>query len=442
MVSSVPALVKEPNLTSSEEPSPAEDESIFDDVDVTITSPLERKRTRRSSSDTINPSAKVPDIASEPELEEPRLAKRRRPSERQLENLILGHAPTPEPMPLSTPGRPDSRSRASNEPSPSPLGNNSQGGGAGSPVPSLNSLNKEINSNNAHARGTVEELLHSPRQSISPFKEVEGKKNRNCSDNEVGESHEDDPDQVDQVSGIPSVKTSQRSKRSDGPVPKRGRGLSQATLRRGGWSMVPTRTSRNVISPQPCQLSKPRTDSSTWSCSPRTSSPGKKAEGGPNKNYGPIANIAYQITDLTHCHVPEGSSIVTVTVRCSESICLNQMALYQKLLGSEGKVIRMTQLSPGSWMLLGYRYNDGASGPCTRGSSHATRMSIHHSHAASHETDYLDDDWDEEDENGEEGVVEYEPAAPSSDQEFSRVATHFRPRKHKPWLEASYMSHN
>src|SRR5881227_3186600 len=92
-----------------------------------------------------------------------------------------------------------------------------------------------------------------------------------------------------------------------------------------------------------------------------------KARGGINNNHGPNANMAYQITDLTHCHVPEGSSIVTAIMRCSESnLSLNPIALDNKLLGGEGKVIRMTQLSPDSWMLLGYRYDDVVSDACNR----------------------------------------------------------------------------
>ncbi|KAH8710111.1 hypothetical protein GQ44DRAFT_776770 [Phaeosphaeriaceae sp. PMI808] len=124
------------------------------------------------------------------------------PSERQVESVILDHVPTPKSTPLPTPSGPDSRSRASSEPSPGPLDNNSKGGGAGSPLPPPNNLNEENGDDGAHARGTVEELLHSLRQSISPFKGVEG------GDDEAGESHEDELDQVDEVSGRPSVKTS------------------------------------------------------------------------------------------------------------------------------------------------------------------------------------------------------------------------------------------
>jgi hypothetical protein len=69
MVSSAPAPIKELVLISLKEPLPAEDEPLSD-VDVMIRSPLSRKRTHHSSSDTTI-SAEVPDVTLEPELEDP-----------------------------------------------------------------------------------------------------------------------------------------------------------------------------------------------------------------------------------------------------------------------------------------------------------------------------------------------------------------------------------
>jgi hypothetical protein len=73
------------------------------------------------------------------------------------------------------------------------------------------------------------------------------------------------------------------------------------------------------------------------------------------------------------------------------------VALGHKVLGKQGKVIRMTQLSPDSWVLLGYRCNKRAIDLCSRGSLNAEWMSSSHNDAASHGTDYSDDNWDEED---------------------------------------------
>lgn len=68
---------------------PAEDKLFFGDVGVTDGPSASHKRTRPSSMYTIISPAAVPDLTSEPELEDPRSAKRRRPAERQAESLIL-----------------------------------------------------------------------------------------------------------------------------------------------------------------------------------------------------------------------------------------------------------------------------------------------------------------------------------------------------------------
>lgn len=141
-----------------------------------------------------------------------------------------------------------------------------------------------------------------------------------------------------------------------------------------------------------------------------------------SRSHRPSANMAYQVTDLTHWHVPEGSSIVTATVRCSESnLSLNPTTLYRELLGGEGKVIRMMQLSSDSWMLLGFRYSDGASGTYNRKGPtllDADCTSSPPSDAASDSTEHIDDDRGEEYENGEEGVMRS------------------RRRTHAAWLES------
>ncbi|KAF2180323.1 hypothetical protein K469DRAFT_753528 [Zopfia rhizophila CBS 207.26] len=143
---------------------PAEDELFFGDVGVTDGPSATHKRTRPSSVYTIISPTAVPDLTWEPELEDPRSAKRRRPAERQAESLILDPIPTPRSMPLPAPSGPDSRTGARNEPSPGPLDTDSKGDGAGSPVLPLNDLlDVENGCDGAHGRGTGEELLHSSR---------------------------------------------------------------------------------------------------------------------------------------------------------------------------------------------------------------------------------------------------------------------------------------
>ncbi|KAH8696785.1 hypothetical protein GQ44DRAFT_124891 [Phaeosphaeriaceae sp. PMI808] len=205
--------------------SPAEDEPLFN-AEVISRLPLTHKRTCRSSGDTIISSAGVPGITSEPELEDPRLPKRRRPSEQHAESLILDHMPTPKPTPLSTPSGPDSRSRASSKPSPSPPNSGSNGSRAGSPVLPPNNISKENSDDSAHARRRVKELLHSPRLSISPLEEIEGDQyidadSNRCEINRKGSSskpQDDEANHVDKVSGRPLAKSSQRRKRAVPPA--------------------------------------------------------------------------------------------------------------------------------------------------------------------------------------------------------------------------------
>ena len=115
-----------------------------------------------------------------------------------------------------------------------------------------------------------------------------------------------------------------------------------------------------------------------------------------------------EITNLTLYTIPNGSLIVAATVRCRDSnLSLDPVALGHKFFGKQGKVIRMTQLSPDSWMLLGYWFNDSVLSFCNRGGSNAEWMSSSHNDVASHGTDNLDDDSDKEDENGEEITKKY-----------------------------------
>lgn len=376
IVSSVLAPVKAPILTSPEAPSPAEDELLFD-VDVTSRRPLTRKRTRRLSGSTIISSAAVSGSTSELDLEESHLAKRQRPSERQAESHLLDHVPAPEPAPLTNPSSPYS---CSNESSPVPLDNDNQNGGAGSVVSSSKRL-----------------------------------------EDGVGESHKDRLGEVDGMSSRSATKTSQQSKSSDHPVQKRRRGLR--------------RSSRPATSCQPSQLSKPRMDSAAWSCSQRISSPGTKAGDGTNKTHGSSANMAYQITHLTHDHVPEGSSIVTAIMRCSEwDSSLNSIAVYSKLLDGEAKFIRMTQLSPDSWMLLGYRRDDGASDAYNRESltlHNADRTSSPFSDTASDDNNHPDGGAEDDGSLGE-----YRPHGAGRGHRLSKGDRRFRKRTRVPWLES------
>ena len=97
------------------------------------------------------------------------------------------------------------------------------------------------------------------------------------------------------------------------------------------------------------------------SCSPRALSPGTKTGDETNNDDVYSPGMSYQVTDLTLCAIPNDSSIVTAIVRHRDSYWSPDLvALSHKFLSEQGKFIRMTQLSAGSWMLLGYWCKDGA----------------------------------------------------------------------------------
>jgi hypothetical protein len=150
------------------------------------------------------------------------------------------------------------------------------------------------------------------------------------------------------------------------------------------------------------------------SSSPRALSLGTRAE--TKTKYRPAVESSYHMTDFTLCAVPRGSSIVTAVVHYGDTKRpLDQTTLGARLLGGNGKVIRMTQLSPDSWMLLGYWYDDDASGLCT-GRIPKTDWA-----SETHSDDSSDDDWDEESEKREEGTKTCGK------------------RTRKPWLESDEM---
>ncbi|KAF1937088.1 hypothetical protein EJ02DRAFT_469957 [Clathrospora elynae] len=113
--------------------------------------------------------------------------------------------------------------------------------------------------------------------------------------------------------------------------------------------------------------------------------------------------MSCQLTGLTLCTIPNGSLVVTAILRHHDLNCsLDLVALGHKVLGEQSKVIRMTQLSPDSWVLLGYRCNYSALDLCNRGSLNAEWMSSSHNDAAIHGTDHSDNNSD-----GEEVTNEY-----------------------------------
>ncbi len=375
----------------------------------------------------------MPDVIPDLELEDAYLAKRQRLAEGQAQSPTLEPASTPKPTSLLNLSGQASLPRASDGPIPRPRAAGWKDDGAVSLALPPSDLHDEEDDNDAHVQGTVEELLQSSRR-ISPFEGMEGERdvvrdaerremNRRGSGGKVGESSEDELSHTNEEFDIPPA--TPRRLMGRGWTRKRKHGLSNTALRPLDCNTVPTRAQQQVRPSQPRQKSmpeRPRTGKAPQCCSPRSSSPGTTAGDGTNINYESSLGMSCQITDLTLCTVPNGSSIVTAIVRHRDSKwSLDPVALGHKFFGEQGKVIRMTQLSPGSWMLLGYRCNDGTLDLCNRGGLNAEWMSSSHSDATSHGTDHADDDWDEEGENREE---------------VTKECSH---RTHKLWRESDEM---
>jgi hypothetical protein len=127
------------------------------------------------------------------------------------------------------------------------------------------------------------------------------------------------------------------------------------------------------------------------------------------------------MTNITLYTVPNGSSVVSAIVRYrASSRFLDLTALSHKCFGEQGKFIRMNQLSPDSWELLGYRCDDNAPDLCHRGSLTVGRISNFYNDAAGQGTYHSDDDWDEEGGHGEQDIDRHSPrthiAWPPSDE--------------------------
>jgi hypothetical protein len=349
----------------------------------------------------------------EPELEDPRPTKRQRPVERLAEHLKRNPLPTPKLTPLSTPNGGVFCLRASTERSLQSIDSNCKPDGARTQRSSPSELHTADGDDSAHNPRASEGLLPS-RRAVSPSEGIAGEQNfgsdpetrgenREGGGGEFGGSH-DELNQEDVLFPRSSAKLSQRRKRSNRPLEGKKHCPSRITLGlRSSNTML--RASRQITPSQAQQPYWPVIDEESRSCSPQTSSRGTKTGNEPNIKHRHSVDMAYQITDLTLCAVPNGSSIVTAVIHYRDSNSpLDLAVLGPKFLGRNSKVIRMTQLSSNSWMLLGYRYDDDASGPCTGRSLDVERISNSNNDAAGHGTDHSDDNWDEEDGHGEQDI--------------------------------------
>ncbi|KAF1354418.1 hypothetical protein EJ07DRAFT_158568 [Lizonia empirigonia] len=394
---------------------PTEDGTFFGTIGLTNRPSATSERSRHSSvigATMITPAAAT-DVTLETEPEDARPAKRQRLTERLPQSPMLEPVSALKSTFLLNPSGQASRSI------PGPPAAGRKDDGATHLVLPPSDLRDKEDDHDADFWGTIDELLQS-RRSISSFEGMEGEQdvtwdadwremNQHDSLDRIGESFEGKISHNKEGSGIPPAKPRQRVGRDRAPTRKRG--LSNTALRPLYYNKVPMGAHQQV---KPSRLrqkqmpGRPRINRGLRSCSPQSSSPGATARDGTNINYRSSLDISCEMTDLTLCAIPNGSSVVTATVRYRDSNpSLDPVALGHKFFGKQGKVIRMTQLSPDSWALLGYRCNDSALGLCNCGSLNAEWMSSSHSDAASHRTDHSEDDWNEEVKDGDEVTEVY-----------------------------------
>jgi hypothetical protein len=361
----------------------------------------------------------VPNVISDLEPENPHPAKRRRTAERQPQSPIIEPTHTPKPMPLLDPSDEASRPSTSDGTIPGPLGADRKEDGTTSLTLPPTDLRNVEDGDGACVQGAVEELLQA-RRSITPserlqFEQDVGQEsdrratNRQDSGRKVGEVFEEEHSH-NEASSIPPSRSQRRRRRTW--TPEMGRKPSNTSRRPLDYNTVPTRAPQRSRMSQPHQNSisgRRDIDKDPQTCFPGSNTPGTTADDGTNIEYECDLSMSCQITDLTLCTIPNGSSVVTAMLRPRNSNCsLDLVSLGHKVLGEQVKVIRMTQLSRDAWMLLGYRCNERAIDLCNHESLNAEWMNSFHADAASHEMDHSDDDdCDEENENEEESIKEY-----------------------------------
>jgi hypothetical protein len=266
---------------------------------------------------------------------------------------------TPKPTPLLVPSHQASCLSTSDSPILSPPGaDHREHGTIGLALSSNNRYDVE-DSDGAYVQGAVEEHSQT-RRSITPSQEIQfgqdvrGKSNRRVisrkgSGSEVGKILED-KHSYNEASIIRPPRSQQR--RRTIWTPTMARKPSNTFLRPLNHNIVPARASQRVKLSQPQRRLVP--GRSNTNERPRTYSLGSDTLGttaghGTNINYGCNLGMSCQITDLTLCTIPHSCSVVTAMLRHHKSDSyLDVVALSRKVLGEQGKVIRMTQMSPDS----------------------------------------------------------------------------------------------
>ena len=401
-----------------------EDETFFGVASVTEGPPTTQKRSHQSSiadaATTILEA--VPGIVSHPEPENLHSVKRRRMAERQARSFVIESTYTPKPAPLLDSSHQTSRLGTGNGPILSPPGaDHREHGTISLALSSTNHYDVE-DGDGAYVQGAVEEQSQA-RRSITPSQEIQfeqdvrGESNRRVisrqgSGSEVGEILEDEHSYND----ASIIRPSRSQQRGDTIwTPAMVRKPSNTPHKPLNHNTIPARASQRAKLSQPQRKPVPGrrdTNERPRTCSLDSDTPGTTAGHGTDIDYGCNLGMSCQITDLTLCTIPHGCSVVTAMLRPHKSDSyLDVVALGSKVLGEQGKVIRMTQISPDSWVLLGYQCNSSALGLCNRRSPNVEWIKSFHNDAATYEMDHSDNDddhdCDEENEHEEDFTERY-----------------------------------
>lgn len=363
--------------------------------------PSTRKRARPALTGAKT-LAEVVGLGSEPELDDSGRAKRRRES-------LVSCLPSPPESALLAPR---------NEPGTGLSESDICGDAAGAPELHVTDFLEENNGSDsgAHHSEVVKSLLQLPSQPGSPLATVDEphiepdparRRDMNKSNEGVDALGEASVDRVELVSRRTSTVPSRQRKLSKHPLLKREHNPSQNTSRTLRRRKTPMNTLRRVSPSGSYQLPGKGalrvTQPGCQQASVRT-----RAKDEPNTHI----NMSYQIVDFTLHAIPEGSSIITARIHCSESKPMpNLAALSLGILGDRGQAIRTIQISQDSWLLLGYRYNDDTPGLATRESlagCEEGQKSYPRVDSVNDDADHVVDSvsGSEEDED-EEGVVQF-----------------------------------
>lgn len=351
-------------------------------------------------------------------VEDVRLTKQRRGTE----GLVLG--PNSTRSSTAIPIFSDSRkhSGVSDEPRLSSRDYDCHGGHYGSPNPSTSSPREDNEDYGAHTARPIDESVYSSGSSglCIDTADREGKQYK------AQESHKDEKSKK---SYRRSLSKRSRQIECDDHSVKKNR-LSQPQITRNAMTAKVRKDATSSLLDQPF---KTRKISPNQSCTPRTVSPKAKDGSGTAKAYGTSTDISYQITDIMHCSVPAGSSIVTATIRSSDpSLFLDQATLDQKPFGHI-QVRRLIQISHDSWMLLGYQNDTGKPTKLNVDRKSNSRRS-----ASSSDIDHSSssDDENAQSEQDEPGATNHNQRSKSG-----RDRTLPSPKKKPPWseLEESYL---